>query len=715
MRRKPFLHACILLLFFTASFFAQNQTGKSITAVKTETAPVIDGNLSDDAWTKAVPISDFQQQEPVPGTQPSFKTEVRMLYDDKYLYVSFMCYDPEPEKIIARELKWDGMISFDDNVKIIFDTFDDDRSAYWFGTNPLGAQDDALLTGFEHGGFNEDWNGVWEVSSQILDNGWSAEFRFPFSTFKFYDKNDQVWGVNFQRENRRFNEQDLWSSTGINSSIYHIASAGTLTGINGIKRGNPVYLMPYLTAGAQATEGKDNKYTVEPGLDIKYGVTETLSLDVTFNTDFAQVESDRAQINLSRFPLFFPEKRSFFLEGSKTFYFDLGGNNNLFYSRRIGISNGTEIPNIAGAKLVGKTGDFEIGALSMQTAEAAGEPTTNYSTARLKYDLFGSSYAGVLFTNKLTKNGLNTSIGGDLEFSFNDFLGDKNLIIHAGVAKTEEKDGPENSWAGNFYIDYPNDLIDQYIGYRFIQSNFNPAMGFVSRKGIQQIVYNFYYSPRINTLGIKKLGFSPIESNITYDNNKELATADFTFQPLGIITDAGDELNFEIHRSFDRLDEDFNIFNSSYIYAGKYWFTNYSVELETSPARSMQGEFSYWFGDYYNGNRRTFAVEYSYLVNEHLAVSGDYSYNDIKLGSSNFSTSEVGTRIVYAFNTRVNSSVFAQWNNEEQEININYRFNWKPKIGSDFYLVINQLLSTEGALKGKDFTILAKFVWMFVI
>lgn len=705
----------ILLFILSVDSAAKLQSEKKAAAVKTETLPVMDGYLNDEAWSKAIPVTDFLQQEPSMGSQPTFKTEVKILYDDKNLYVSFMCFDPEPEKIIARELKWDGMISFDDNVKIILDTFDDDRSAYWFGTNPLGSQDDALLTGFEHDGFNEDWNGVWEVSTQILENGWSAEFRFPFSTFKFYDKEDQTWGINFFREIKRLNEQELWSSTGINSSINHIASAGTLVGIKGIKRGNPVYLMPYVTAGAQATEGRDKKYIFEPGLDIKYGVTETLSLDVTFNTDFAQVESDRAQINLSRFPLFFPEKRSFFLEGSKTFNFNLGGNDNLFYSRRIGISNGSEIPIIAGAKLVGKTGDFEIGAISMQTAEAAGVPSTNFSTARLKYDLFGSSYAGVLFTNNLTKDGFNTGIGGDLEFSFNDFLGDKNLIIHAGVAKTQEKDNPDNSWAGNFYIDYPNDLIDQYLGYRFVQSNFNPAMGFVSRKGIQEISYGLNFAPRINSMGIKKISFSPLEADLTYDNNKELATADIGFEPLGIITDAGDELRFEINRSFDRLDEDFNIFGDSYIPTGKYWFTRYAVELETSPARQVHGQMGYGFGDYYNGKRHNFSVEYSLLLNEHLAISGDYSYNVITLGSGKFTTNEVGSRIIYAFNTRVNSSVFAQWNNEEQEININYRFNWKPKIGSDFYLVINQLLSTEGALKAKDFTVLAKLVWMFVI
>ncbi|MEW6655199.1 MAG: DUF5916 domain-containing protein, partial [Bacteroidota bacterium] len=336
----------------------------------------LDGYINEPAWLNAFPISDFLQQEPVPGSSPSFKTEVRVLYDDKNIYLSVMCFDDEPEKIIAREMKWDGFISADDNIKIIFDTFDDNRSAYWFATNPLGAQDDALLTGFEMRDFNEDWNGVWEVESKILDNGWSAEFIFPFSTFKFFDKEKQTWGFNILRAIRRKNEEGLWTSVGRNLGLLKISFAGDLIGIENIKRGNPVYLKPYFTTGAQFTSG-EKKYTYEPGLDIKYGVTETLSLDATFNTDFAQVESDRARINLTRFPLFFPEKREFFLEGKKTFDFNLGGNNTLFYSRRIGISKGRQIPIIAGAKLVGRVNNFEVGAINMQAEETGAEPTTN--------------------------------------------------------------------------------------------------------------------------------------------------------------------------------------------------------------------------------------------------------------------------------------------------------------------------------------------------
>lgn len=713
---SPFLNLkkLFFLLFIFSSFLLISAQTKTATAVRVTSAPEIDGLLDDAVWNSAIPINDFKQQEPIAGSQPSLQTEVRIIYDSEYFYVGVMCRDNEPNKIIARELKWDGFISADDNIKLLFDTFNDNRSAYWFGTNPLGAQDDALLTGFEMKDFNEAWNAVWDVECKILDDGWSAEFRFPFSTFKFYNKEKQIWGFNIERGIRRKNETVLWTSIGQNLGLIKIGEAGDLVGIENIQRGNPIYLKPYFSAGAQFING-DKKYIHEPGLDVKYGVTETLSLDATVNTDFAQVESDRSRINLSRFPLFFPEKREFFLEGMKTFDFNLGGNNSLFYSRRIGINRGQQIPIIAGAKLVGRVGDFEVGAINMQTAAKDDEPTTNYSVARAKYDLFGSSSIGVLLTNKLSSKGYNRGIGTDMNFAFNDFLGDQNLIVRAGIAKTDEKEGAKNSWAGNFFIDFPNDLIDTYLGYRFIQGGFNPAMGFVSRKSFQQLTYNLQLSPRINKYGIKKLEFEIFESSIYYDNNGNLQSAQFTISPIGIETENGDQLGFGIHRTFDKPIEDFEIFNRTQILAGNYWYTTYSASLETSYSRNIYAEIDYRWGGYYNGSGKSFSSQLSLIANKHLTISGDYSFNQIDINRNSLKTHEIGSRLTYSFSTKVASSIFTQWNNEDNEVNINYRVNWKPKVGSDFYLVINQLLSTENKIKSKDFAILAKFVWMIII
>ncbi|MEW6005741.1 MAG: DUF5916 domain-containing protein [Stygiobacter sp.] len=703
-----------ILIFLLIALFSSFAQTKKIEAVKTNTPPKIDGYINEDVWKLAKPISDFLQQEPIAGNKPSYKTEVRILYDDYNLYLSVMCYDDEPEKIIAREMKWDGFISGDDNVKILFDTFNDNRSAYWFATNPLGAKDDALLTGFEMKDFNQDWNGVWDVECKILENGWSAEFVFPFSTFKFYDHEKQVWGFNIQRTIKRNNEDVLWSSVGQNLGMMKIANAGDLVGIEKIKRGNPIYLKPFFTAGAQFSSGTKN-FIHEPGIDLKYGINETLTLDATINTDFAQVESDRARINLSRFPLFFPEKREFFLEGKKFFDFNLGGNNTIFYSRSIGLKDGVQIPIIAGAKLVGRLDDYEIGFIDMQTATKDTVQSTNFSALRVKYDLFNSSYVGFMTTNKFLKDKISNSFGADFNFSFNDFLGDKNLVLFGAIAKSNESNSLKNSWAGNFFIDFPNDFIDTFLGYRFIQGGFDPQLGFISRKGIQQFIYNLNIEPRINEHGIKKLRFQPIESNFFIDRNGNLETASLMFSPIGVVFESGDQFSFGFGRSFDYPKEDFDIFDTTKVKAGKYWESGYGFEARTSSSRNIFGRIEISKTGFYGGKRSSVGTNVSYTINKHFTISADYQKNFLSFKSSKFSTDEFGGRLTYNISTKLLSSLFTQWNNELNEININYRFNWKPKVGSDFYIVLNQVLSTKDKIQSKEFAILAKFVWMFII
>ena len=706
--------AYIIIFLFSVQFLILAQD-KTIYAVRVSTPPVIDGILSDSVWNLAKPVSDFTQQEPIAGAKATFKTVVRILYDEKNLYVSFMCYDDEPDKIIARALKLDGAWGADDNIALFFDTFNDDRNAYWFGTNPLGMRDDALLTsssGF--GGFHESWHGVWNVNSAIVDSGWSTEMIFPFSTFKFFDTDIQHWGVNFQRKIQRLGESDQWTAIGKDLEFHRIAFAGDLLGIEGIKRGNPVYLKPFLTAGAERN-GTENSYIHKGGLDVKYGITQSLSLDLTFNTDFAQVESDRSRINLSRFPLFFPEKRDFFLEGANVFDFSFGGNNNLFYSRRIGIHNGKEIPIIAGAKLVGRANNMEIGFIDMQTRNEDILPTTNYGVARVKYDVFDQSYIGGFISNRISKDDYNRSFGTDALFTTNTFLRDKTLSIGTNIAKTDKKHGAKNSWAGRVYIDYPNDLIDQFMAYTFVQENFNPGIGFVSRTGIQSYDYNLNISPRINLGIINKLQFTPIESVFILDKDNNLLGADMEFKPIGFSTIHDDNFSFEINREFDFVQTPFDIFENTVIPAGKYWYTTLGASLRTGRGRPLYGTIEFSAGDYYTGKRKSFYSQLNWISDKQFTLSVDYQRNEISLSQRDFTTNEIGTNLSYDFSTKTHSSVFAQWNNGENELNINYRFNWEPEVGSNFYLVINHLMDTQGKLKTKDIAILAKVVWLFII
>ncbi len=704
-----FLFICFLI-FFLSEGIGQ----KRITAVEISNPPLIDGLLSDTVWNFAFSNSDFLQQEPKAGENPTFKTEIRILYNKENLYLGIMCYDPEPDKIIARELKRDGNLRGDDNIMLIFDTFNDDRNAYWFGTNPLGMRDDALLFGFDFRSFNEDWNGLWDVRSAVTDSGWSAEFVFPFSTFKFHDKNEQTWGFNLMRQIRRLNEQVIWSAVGKNLGLFRIAFAGDIVGIKNIKRGSPIYIKPFLTGGIQKSEA-DSKTILEPGLDIKYGITQNFSFDLTFNTDFAQVESDRARINLTQFPLFFPEKREFFLENANVFDYTFGARNNLFYSRRIGISNRVEIPILAGARLIGRMDNIELGVMNIQTEKRGTEPTTNYGVLRMKYDLFEQSYAGFIFTNKISKNKFNRVYAGDFNFTFSEIFGDQTMTIGGGVMKSDETDGGKNSWGSKFFINYPNDLINFFTSHRYAQKDFNPGIGFMYRTGFQSLVFNTKVSPRINWNGIKRLNFEPVESDIYWNDKGELSVVRASFVPFGFSTNADDNFEFEINRKFDFIESDFKIFDTTVIPIGKYWYTSYELDLETSRSRKIFGGIEFVNGNYFTGKIRSFSTNISTILSKHLSISADFETNTIKLREGTFTTNEFGSSLRYDFSTMLYSSVFAQWNNDENEININYRLNWQPKIGSDFYLVVNQLLSTEGKLRTKDFAILAKLVWLFVI
>ncbi len=700
-----------LMLLFSSLVMGQN---KEVFCTKTETAPVIDGDMSDSVWQKATPITDFLQQDPIPGVNPRFNTEVRVLYDNDKIYFGVYCYDDNPNEIIAREMKWDGYISKDDYFRIIIDTYNDDRNAYWFAINPLSAQNDALVTGNDFSGFNEDWDGVWEVKAKITEKGWFAEVAYPFFMFRFFDKNEQIWGVNFERCIKRYDEVILWTSVGKDKGSMKISEAGDLRGLNGIKRGTPVYLIPFLSAGMEIKPDR-NQYVHEPGLDAKIGLSETMSLDLTLNTDFAQVEADRDKINLSRFPLFFQEKRDFFLEGVNTFKFNMGSSNTLYYSRRMGLNKGEEIPIIGGAKLVGRTGSYEIGLLNLTTDKKGNEPVTNFSVLRTKYDILGHSYIGAIITDKETKNSFNRSIGADFELSFDNFLGDKNLIITSRIAKTFERNNPQNTWAGFFSIDYPNEVIDQYFSYNFYQNNFNPAMGFIDQTGIQQYHYSLKISPRINKYYIRKLSLNPFDMALHYDKNNELQHAYFYTQPIGFVTEGGETFYLSGERVFDNVQKSFVIFDTTEVAAGKYWYTTFYSGIQSSTSNSIYGKLEVEMGEFYNGTKNTYSFNLTSVFNKHLIFEGDFEYNNISINNNKIKTYEFGGRLKYNLSTQWLTSVFCQWNNELDEINLNYRINWKPKLGSDFYLVINHLLDTKNVIKTKDFIILAKFSWLFII
>jgi len=700
-----------LLLLVIFSFVTSAQT-KIYKAVRVQTPPVIDGSLSDSVWQSAPAISDFAEQEPKRNNPPSEKTEVKILYDENNIYIGAFCYDREPGKIVARELKWDGRMSADDNFQLLFDTFNDDKNAYWFATNPMGMHDDALTTGSDFSNFNESWNGVWDVRSSITDSGWCAEFIFPLFNFKFESQSPLTWGVNFTREIRRKGEAIQWTSIGENRGFWHIPFAGDLIFEEGLRRGDPVFVKPYLSAGFE-NNGSARQEITKAGLDIKYPVTRNLTLDVSFNSDFAQVEADQAQINLTRFPLFFPEKRDFFLEGANIFSFDMSGSNQLFYSRRIGLKSGKQIPIINGIKLVGRFNRTEIGALNVVTNSSEGEPLTNYSVFRAKQDFLDNSYYGFLITNKFSEGSFNSVFAGDVGLSFKKFLGEYNLLITSGAAYSNGKNNSPESWAGKFSVSFPNDLLDIYSAYKFIQKDFNPEMGFISRTGVQMITNNIHITPRLNEYGIKKLVFSPLESSLQLDNNGNMISGDFTVTPFGFNTPRGDEFELEIRRRFDDVEADYNFFKDHTITAGRYWFTTYSAEYQIGKGADLIGGAGISTGDYYDRKGTAYYGNIYFNPNSLFTLEMRAENDYFSKGDEKFSTVEFSTTARLDFSTRLFTLFQAQWKNEDSRVGLIYRINYQPKIGSNVYLVVNHTLDTSGKLKTSDITVLGKVAWLF--
>ncbi len=711
---------CLLSILPVATRAQATGNGHSepsaITACRVSTPPRMENLLSDDAWRMAVPITNFTQREPLEGRPPSERTEVRIVYDDRTLYIGVSCLMSTPGMIIANEMSRDFDSFAEDNFMVILDTYHDRRGGFLFVINPNGARYDALITD-EGNGVNADWNGVWDVRTSITDQGWFGVIEIPFSTLRFTDDSAQIWGINFERLIRSKREQLLWQGYLRNYGLEKLSQAGLLMGIRDVSRGRDLEFKPYVLAGYQAEFppiGNERTALTKSGFDVKYAVAPTLTLDVTANTDFAQVEADRAQINLTRFPLYFPEKRDFFLEGSGIFDFNFGASPRPFYSRRIGIAEGEQIPILGGGRLVGKIGPYDIGLLDMQTGEKGEEPATNYSVLRVKRGILNNSYLGVLATNKQLSGKHNRLFGSDLDLRLSNVFGDDNLEIGGAIAGTETSNLRGSSLAYRFFVDYPNDLIDHFIGIRSIQANFNPEMGFVSRYG-KQVSWALALAPRPGILGIRSLEIIPVEVEYYLDVNNIPESANWEWRPLGVHWESGEDFEFTILRNFDRLSQDFDISGGIMIPQGRYYFTHYELQGVSSASRKLSGDFTYGWGDFYTGTRRYWSADLIWKTGRHFSLSGSFTRNDIRLADGSFFTLEAGGRARYAFSTMLDASIFGQWNNEDQQMNFNFRLHWIPEIGSDVYLVYNHLFDTGAKVRTGRTTILAKIAYRFVL
>lgn len=693
-----------------------------IHAFASDKSIVLDGILDEAAWQNAEHINQFTQRELELGQPATERTEVAVIYTETAMYIGVWCFDSEPNKIVAKEMRRDFYYNLDDNFIVILDTYNDSRNGFMFITNPNGARADLQV--FNNGGSsNVFWNGVWDVKTQRTAQGWFAEIEIPFSTLK-YPASDmiQTWGVNFERNIRRKREQSRWQGWGRNFDITDVNQAGKLVGLDKLNQKRFIELKPYALAGGEHAEGKSDGIG-NVGGDINYLISPTYRLNLTFNTDFAQVEADQQQINLSRFPLFFPELREFFLEGNDFFDFGFGGNRIIpFYSRKIGLNDDREtVPIIAGARILGKEKNSTLGAMSIQTGDDGTNSTTNYSTLSWRQDVGEQSVIGAMTTNKIADGRWHSTTGANGRYSTSKFMGNRNLEFGGALIQSYNTDeGLDlDAWAYRMFLSYPNDKLRIFASMQRSPAPFEPEVGLMRRRDFREYYAQISLHPRPKNhfKWIRQFNFSPgAFTLVQYNDGGALQSFDYTIRFLGFNTRKGETVSFEYQVIAEGLIEDFEIFDDVTIKSGEYWWNRWRASLATFQGRAFSVKTTFTAGEFYDGTTFQNNTTLLWRASKYLTLNLRYEKNIIDLPTANFETDLISSRLSYAINPKMFGSLLGQWNTSQEELNVNFRFQLIPKIGTDFYLIVNQLVDTKSRVFSSErTTILAKLIWRFVI
>ncbi|MGY6561696.1 MAG: DUF5916 domain-containing protein [Luteibaculaceae bacterium] len=703
--------------------FAQVSLPNKLEATFIEERIILDGYLDEDVWLNANKISNFTQRELNLGEPVTERTEVAILYDNNNLYIGVWCYDSEPNKLIAKELKRDFNYNLDDNFIIVIDTYNDLRNGFMFVTNPVAARADLQV--FNNGGsVNSFWNGVWDVKTKVTDEGWFAEFEIPFYTLKYRTGIiEQIWGINFERNIRRKREQAMWQGWSRDNRIEQVNRAGKLVGLNNVTDAQFVEIKPYAIGGGEFNPNAADRGVLNGGGDVNYLITPTYRLNLTFNTDFAQVEADQQQVNITRFPLFFPELREFFLEGDDFFNMGFGGNRIIpFYTRRIGLNeNAEQVPIIAGGRLLGKEQDRTVGLMSIQTASYDGNSAQNFTVGSWRQDVGAQSVVGAMTVNKFEAGRWHTTTGLNGRFSTAKFLGNKNLDLGGAFIKTHATDigWEDNSFAYRAFVSYPNDKFSVFASTQRAPAEFEPEVGLMLRRSFRESYANVAYRPRpINRAKwIRQFDFRPFDLTYTqYDDTREIQSFYQRFRYLGFETRSGERIDFNYSIVAEGIRNDFRIAPEIIIPVGTYWWQQHEAFFSTFRGRLFSMSSSATIGEFYDGNAFINRTDVLWRTSKYFNMSLRYEKNIINLPGGSFETDLVGSRMEYAFSPNAFGSVLSQWNSAQDEFNFNLRLHVIPKIGTDFFLIVNQIYDSQtGKLVRDRGTILGKLVWRFVV
>src|SRR5213594_3596988 len=696
------------------------QTRQRIHAQRIDAPPVLDGLVSEPVWQQILPATGFIQQEPDEGSVATEETEVRFAYDERNLYIGIICFDSQPENIVVTQNRRDGSLTDTDSIQILLDTFHDRQNAFVFGTSPTGIEYDGQVSkagqgdsggfgagnrggqggtgqgGAQRGGaaaFNGNWDGVWSVRSQITARGWESEMVIPFRTLRYVPGTERVWGLQIMRNLRRHNEQSYWTPISRVFDLLQVDVAGQLEGLD-LRMHQNLQLIPYVLGGLDQdyTRRTDqSKLSRNGGLDAKYSLTPSLTLDATLNTDFAQVEVDEQQVNLTRFDLFFPEKRPFFLENSGIFDFGAARETEIFFSRRIGIDDsGVEIPIDAGARLSGHSGRYELGFLNMKTREVSGiAPANEFTVARVKRELPNRSSVGLIAVNRQSlthfdrKRPFNRAFGADANVDLGRYTNWQNYY-----ARTQSPGLTRGAHAGLSSFRYDDSHHQATASFREVGPDFNPEVGYLQRANYRRPGFGYR-----RTFYPEGKHIRSIHPHFQWNRWYTLATNDlesaYWHNDYGMNWQGGESMSLQLNRSFERLDKPFEVFPGIKIAPGRYAFSQFEISGSTNQSAPQFASAGIVAGNFYSGTIRTLNFSGGIRKGPNLTWSGAYTRNIINLREGDFTTDLVGFRFNWSFTSKSYLQTFTQYNSRINQVGTNIRFALLSTSSNGLFVVFN--------------------------
>ncbi|MEO7133000.1 MAG: DUF5916 domain-containing protein [Vicinamibacterales bacterium] len=654
-------------------------------------AITLDGVLDEAVWKRTTPAGNFIMQDPVLGGTPTEPTEVHFAFNDDHLYMAVVCRDSEPDKLLGNTRKRDEFLSADDRFMWTMDTFGNEQTGYFFEMNPSGLMADALMG--PGGTTNREWDGVWNARVRRSEIGWVIEIDIPFRSISF-DPNAAAWGVNFQRTVRRKNEESVWTGHLRNQGLRRMSNAGRLVGLTDVTQGHGVEIKPYL-AGFSAdapgrTAGRDGQSDVDVGGEIAYNITPSLRAVATINTDFAETEVDTRRVNLTRFPLFFPEKRGFFLDGATFFDFYVPA----FFSRRIGLDqNGQPQRIVGGSKLTGQAGRFDVGGLYVRTGEDNGALGEDFAVLRVRRRVLRQSYVGGIYTGRATRDQslvpTRSTAGVDFRLATTTFRGNRNLEAGGFMAINNVVGfGSGDNVAYGGRLNYPNDIWDGSVAFMEVQKNVAPAVGFLPRRDFRRYQPQLRYNPRPRAHRyIRRFGFGG-DFDIYTNTANQLQTQEFDFTATRVELHSGDNVEMSVVPSYERLDERFEISPGVVLPAGaEYRFTRFRVAGNTANKRVLSLQPRVEWGSFLSGHRRELGIGVGVRPRPGVTVNMSYEFNDVNLPEGAFETRlyrVVADTQFSPFMYLVNN---VQYDSVSRVLGWQSRFRWILKPGNDIFFV----------------------------